>query len=254
MGINEYQEKTNEELFLLYCETHDGMIRQALTLRFVYIVKAVAFQMRDLYSDFMQMEDIVNEGVIEVMKAIDRYDPTRDNKFESYVSRRVRGMVIDIMRKNDWMPRSFHKSRKSIDDANDFLTKELGHTPSEAELSDYLHMDVKQLRKVQRLRTMTNVLSLDMSYPESNEKQLQVISEDIEGQPEEKLLKGETVKMLTEAIEQLGKNEKTVISLYYVEELSMNQIAEVMGISQPRVSQLHRSAILRLKKYMEKYN
>lgn len=111
MGINEYQEKTNEELFLLYCETHDGMIRQALTLRFVYIVKAVAFQMRDLYSDFMQMEDIVNEGVIEVMKAIDRYDPTRDNKFESYVSRRVRGMVIDIMRKNDWMPRSFHKSR-----------------------------------------------------------------------------------------------------------------------------------------------
>jgi len=101
------EEKSNEELFLLYKENHAQEVKQELTMRYVYIVRSIAYQMREMYHDFMQTDDIVNEGVIEIMRAIERYDETKDNKFETFISRRIRGMVIDMMRKNDWLPRNF---------------------------------------------------------------------------------------------------------------------------------------------------
>ena len=99
------KEKTNEELLAMYDRDRQLEVKQELTLRYLYIAKAVAIQMHNLYADFMQMEDIINEGAIAIMKGIERYDPERDNKFETFISRRIRGMIIDIIRKNDWMPR-----------------------------------------------------------------------------------------------------------------------------------------------------
>lgn len=250
MGSEALAEKTNEELFSVYRKTHDPAIRQELTLRYVYIVKAVAYQMRDMYTGSMQPEDIINEGVIEIMKAIDRYDEERDNKFETFISRRIRGMVIDLIRKNDWMPRNYHKDLRTIDDARDAYTRKNGHAPTDEELADSLHMDVKRVQKIQRMQTMTNVLSLDMTYDDQEQALLQVPTKNIDEQPEKSFLRGEMTSTLAHAIDQLKDNEKMVISLYYVEELNMNQIAEVMEISQPRVSQLHSSAIKKLKKYM----
>ena len=87
--------KTNEELFTLYKETHAQEVKQELTMRYVYIVRSIAYQMREMYHDFMQTDDIVNEGVIEIMRAIERYDESRDNKFETYISRRIRGNRYD---------------------------------------------------------------------------------------------------------------------------------------------------------------
>lgn len=100
------KEKTNEELLAMYDRDRQLEVKQELTLRYLYIAKAVAIQMHNLYADFMQMEDIINEGAIAIMKGIERYDPERDNKFETFISRRIRGMIIDIIRKNDWMPRN----------------------------------------------------------------------------------------------------------------------------------------------------
>ena len=111
------EEMTNEELFVLYQESRDQGIKQELTLRYLYLAKSVAIQMNNLYSDFMQMEDIIHEGVIAIMKGIDRYDPERDSKFETFISRRIRGTVIDLIRKNNWIPRNYHKNRQSIENA-----------------------------------------------------------------------------------------------------------------------------------------
>lgn len=93
------EEMTNEELLVLYQESRDQGIKQELTLRYLYLAKSVAIQMNNLYSDFMQMEDIIHEGVIAIMKGIDRYNPERDSKFETFISRRIRGTVIDLIRK-----------------------------------------------------------------------------------------------------------------------------------------------------------
>ena len=242
------EEKSNEELFLLYKESHAQEVKQELTMRYVYIVRSIAYQMREMYHDFMQTDDIVNEGVIEIMRAIERYDETRDNKFETYISRRIRGMVIDMMRKNDWLPRNFHRDSRSIENANLELSTRLGRAPSDEELADYLNMNVKKLQKIQRMSNMVNVLSLDMTYDEGNEALLQIPSKDRSVQPEFSFM--QKVRALTAAIESLQEKEKLVISLYYVEELNMNQIAEVMEISQPRVSQLHSIALRKLRKYM----
>ncbi|MCI9163296.1 MAG: FliA/WhiG family RNA polymerase sigma factor [Lachnospiraceae bacterium] len=248
------EEKTNEELLEMYRKEGKLEVKQALTLRHLYIVKTIAMQMRSVYAGTLQMEDIINEGVIAIMKGIDRYDPERDNKFETFISRRIRGMIIDLVRKNDWMPRDFRKQVKAMEDARTALERTLGHLPSDEETADFMGMDIRKYRKLQRMSVMMNVLSLDMITDDEGEHQsLQLSSGDPDSQPEKAFLKGESRQVLAEAIESLKEKEKLVVSLYYVEELNMGQIAQVLKVSEPRISQIHSSAIRKLKAYMSNY-
>ena len=98
------KEKTNEELLDLYQKDKRLEIKQELTLRYLYISKAIAIQMHNLYADFMQIEDVINEGAIAIMKGIERYDPVCDNTFDTFISKRIRGVTIQTVRKNDWIP------------------------------------------------------------------------------------------------------------------------------------------------------
>ncbi|MCI8659542.1 MAG: FliA/WhiG family RNA polymerase sigma factor [Lachnospiraceae bacterium] len=248
------EEKTNEELLEMYRKEGKLEVKQALTLRHLYIVKTIALQMRSIYAGTLQMEDIINEGVIAIMKGIDRYDPERDNKFETFISRRIRGMIIDLVRKNDWMPRDFRKQVKAMEDARTALDREQGHPPSDEEIAAYMGMDIRKYRKIQRMSVMMNVLSLDMITDDEGEHQsLQLSSGDLDSQPEKAFLKGESRQILAEAIESLKEKEKLVISLYYVEDLNMGQIAQILKVSEPRISQIHSSAIRKLKAYMSNY-
>lgn len=244
-------EKTNEELFALYQADKGMELKQELTMRYLYIVRAVAVQTFNIYSGFMQMEDIINEGAIAIMQGIDRYDPDKDNKFETFISRRIRGMVIDLVRKNDWMPRDYRKQNKAIEDARIYLADKLGRLPADDEIAGYLQIDVKKCRKIQRMSTMVNVLSLDLVTSEDEDRQsLQIPSKDESFQPERAFLREEALKTLTDGINSLKEKEKIVVSLYYVEELNMSQIAQVMQVSEPRISQIHSIAIRKLKEYM----
>lgn len=115
-------------------------------------------------------------------------------------------------------------------------------------------MNLRKFKRIQRMSTMMNVLSLDMiTRGDENGQAVQVPSDDIEGQPEDIFFKGETVKTLVEAVEKLKEKEKLVISLYYVEELSMTQVAQVLNVSEPRISQIHSEAIRKLKAYMKSH-
>ena len=244
------KEKTNEELLALYQESGEISIKQELVMRYLYIVKTIASQMRGVYAGSLQMEDIINEGVIAIMKGIDRYDPERDNKFETFISRRIRGMIIDLVRKNDWMPRDFRKQVRMMEDARIAL----GNEATEEEIAKHIGMDVKKYRKIQRMSVIMNVLSLDMLVDEEDEHQsLQLSSRDASSQPEKAFLQEESKQLLSEAVRSLKEKEQLVISLYDVEELNMGQIAQVMGVSEPRISQIHSGAIRKLKDYMSTY-
>lgn len=248
------EEKTNEELLEMYQKEGKLEVKQALVLRYLYIVKTIAAQMRNVYTGSLQMEDIINEGVIAIMKGIDRYDPERDNKFETFISRRIRGMIIDLVRKNDWMPRDFRKQIKAIEELQASLSRKLGRLPTDEEVANAMEMDVRKYRKLQRMSVMTNVLSLDMITDDEGEHQsLQLSSGDADSQPEKAFLKIESRQVLAEAISNLKEKEKMVISLYYMEELNMGQIAQVLGVSEPRISQIHSSAIRKLKAHMSSY-
>ena len=244
------EEKTNEELLEMYRAEGRIEVKQALVLRYLYIVKTIANQMRNVYTGSLQMEDIINEGVIAIMKGLDRYDPERDNKFETFISRRIRGMIIDLVRKNDWMPRDFRKQIRLMEEAR----VALGGDPTDEEIAASLGMDVKKYRKFQRMSVIMNVLSLDMLVDDEEEHQaLQLSSKDTSSQPEKAFLREESRKLLAEAVKGLKEKEQMVISLYYVEELNMGQIAGIMGVSEPRISQIHSSAIKKLKEQMSHY-
>ncbi|MCC8028181.1 MAG: FliA/WhiG family RNA polymerase sigma factor [Clostridium sp.] len=248
------KEKTNEELLEMYRVEKSLEVKQELTLRYLYIVQTIAVQMRGVYAGSLQMEDIINEGVIAIMKGIDRYEPDREHKFETFISQRIRGMIIDLVRKNDWMPRNFRKQNKEIEDARNKLGLSLGRTPSDEEIADYLGLSIKKCQKIQRMSVMMNVLSLDMVVDSEDDRQsIQPPNTDMDREPEKAFLKDEAYKLLTMAVDRLNEKEKLMISLYYVEELNMKQIAHVMNVSEPRVSQIHSNAIRKLKLYMSEY-
>lgn len=251
--LKHLEAKTNEELLALYRETRSIEVRQELTMRYLYIVKAIAIQMRGVYEGTMEIEDIINEGVIAIIKGIDRYDPAMDNKFETFISRRIRGMIIDLMRKNDWMPRDYRRQYKALENARQQLTETLGRQPSYAEIAGQMGIEEKKCRKIEQISTMANVLSLDMVMSGDEDRQsVQLPSNDVSSQPEHSFLQGEQLELLARAVEGLKEKEKLVISLYYVEELNMGQIAQVLQVSEPRISQIHSAAIRKLRAAMEK--
>ncbi len=246
--------KTNEELLALYRESGDLDIKQELTLRYLYIVKAIAVQMRDVYVGFTQIDDIINEGVIVLMKALDKYDFSKNAKFETYVSWRIRGMIIDIARKQDWVPRNIRKNCKDIREKTMEIYTRTGALPAPEEVAVTLGMDQKQYNEAVEKMGLFSVLSLDMVLEESQEKQRVsgIQSTDVENQPEEQYLENELKETLKEGIRSLKEKEQMVLSLYYSDELTMKEIASVLEISEPRVSQIHASAIHKLEQYLRK--
>lgn len=245
---------TNEELLTEYQKTGGLSLKQELVMRYVYIVRSIAIQMRDVYVSFAQIEDIVNEGVLVIMSALDKFDPEKNVKFETYISKRIKGMVIDMARKQDWIPRSVRKNARDIDEVTTKLYNELGRYPTPEEIAGHLNMSLEKYQEAQRKTTLFNVLSLDLVLDDGGEskKTVYLPSKNENEQPELNCLKKEAGEILAEGIRSLKENEQLVISLYYVEELNMKQIAEVMSISEPRVSQIHANAVKKLKTYLNK--
>ena len=122
----EFEERSNEELLEEYSRTKDQRLKQEIVLRYIYLIKSIAIQFRGVYSNFAQVEDIVNESVVALMKAVDKYDPNMNTKFETFVSKRLKGLIIDITRKQDWVPRTIRKELKDIDEATKTLYEKLG--------------------------------------------------------------------------------------------------------------------------------
>ena len=247
-----YKDLTNEDLMELYQKKKEPKAKEELTMRYIYLVKAIAAQMKPIYSSAYQIDEIVNEGVIEIMSGIDRYDPKHDSKFETFISKRIRGMIIDLVRRNDWLPHNFRKQYKEIEEMESQLRVRLGRPPGEEELAKALNLTVSKLRRIKRMSVMMNVLSLDLVEETEDSKQSMQLSDlDSSRQPEKAYLEEETRRILSEGIQTLKEKEKLMLSLYYVEELNMKQIARIMHISEPRVSQIHSSAVRRLKEYMD---
>lgn len=253
--MNSLKEKTSEELLVEYKKTGDIKIKQEIVLRYVYIVKNIAIQMRGVYLSFAQLDDIVNEGVIALMSSIDKFDIEKNVKFETYVSKRIRGLIIDIARRQDWIPRSIRTSAKNIENATSILFDKLGRYPTSKEIADYLHISLDKFYDEQKKTKLSNLISLEMLIEEGGNSNPvnQAVNNDVEDMPEQHLENSEFEDAMKKGIETLRKNEQLVISLYYRKELTMKEIATVMNLSEPRISQIHSNAIRKLKVYMENF-
>lgn len=245
---------TTEELLQAYKRTGSEELKWPLVMRYAGLVKTIALQVRGVYSSFAQVDDIVNEGLLTLAGAVDKFDPGKGIKFETYVSKRIRGAVIDLARRQDWVPRSVRRKARDIDQASGELFSELGRYPTDQEMADRLGVSQGQYQEDLASSSMCNVLSLDALFEDrelNGGAELPDGSQD--GRPEDAMLQQELLDTLTEAVASLRENEQTVISLYYHKNLSMKEIAQVMEVSEPRISQLHSRAIQKLKLYMNQY-
>ena len=251
----EIEEMDTQDLLRLYKETGDENLKWPLVLRYEGLIKSAAMQIRGVYSSFAQIDDIINKGIITLLGAIDKFDPDKGVKFETYVSKRIRGMVIDLARKQDWIPRNVRKRAKEIDLAVAELSATLGRAPTDGEIAGYLGISQERYQKDAANIALSNVLSLDvlMDTRETAGYQLEVPSNDLQSQPEAVLQEREMQRALAEGISQLRENEQIVLSLYYERNLHLKEIAQVMELSEPRISQIHTRAIQKLRSFMEAY-
>ena len=203
--MDDLTHKTNEELFALYKKEQCPEIRRELTMRYLYIATSVARQMYDIYATSMQMEDAVNEGVLAIMRGIDSYDPDKHVKFSTYISPRIKGVMLDYMRKQEWMPRGYRKQLSMIEDAMQELETDLGRPPTKEEVADYTGINVKRCQRILSLRSMSLVQSLDMLMQDEKTAQgSQIPSTDMDGQPEDAFFRDEELRALRKCSQHTG--------------------------------------------------
>ena len=244
---------SKEDLLLLYRSSGCQELKWTLSLRYVGLGKSIALQVRGVYSSFAQVDDIINEGVLALVGAVDKFDPDKGIKFETFVSKRIRGAVIDLARRQDWVPRSVRRKAREIDQASVELYAELGRSPTDEEIARRLGISSQQYQEDLANTALCNLLSLDSLFDDQDQGGVDVADSVGTGRPEDSLLRQELLDTLTDGIASLRENEQMVVSLYYRKNLSMKEIAQVMEVSEPRISQIHSRAIQKLKLYMKQY-
>ena len=251
-GQTELDRLDNEELMLRYKETGDEELKWALVLRFQDQIRRVALRTCGLYSSFSQLDDVIHEGILALLSAVDRFDPAKGVKLETYVAKRLKGMVIDLSRKQDWLPRQLRQTANRLNRAVDELSVELGHMPESQEVADYLGVSKAEYEKMLSETAGANLVSFEMlldSYGSAAGKQAS--ASEFENPPEELCQERELRENLAEGIATLRPKERLVLSLYYEKELTMKEIAQVLEVSPPRVSQIHSHAIQRLRLFLK---
>ena len=253
--MSKWEQMSAEELVAEYQRTGEHEIKQELVMRYIHVVRSIALQMRGVYLNFAQVDDMISEGVIALMSAVDKFDPSKNVKFETYVSKRIRGLVIDLARRQDWVSRGVRRSVREIDQISNTLFIELGRTPTDQEVADRMGVTVEKYRQMLSKTGLCNVLSLETMLEDSALSTLgeRLIASGAENQPEMHLQEEELKQTLRDGINSLLENERMVISLYYEKELNMKEIAQVLEVSEPRISQIHANAIRKLRAYMGRF-
>ena len=241
----------DQALLELYKQTGDQELKWALVLRFTGLVRRIAAQASGLYSNFAQLDDIVHEGVLVLSSAIDKFDLSKNVKFETYVSKRLRGMVIDLARHQDWLPRQVRQKSVKLNRAAEELAIQLGHTPDSQEMADFLGVSKEEYASMLSETAMSGLLSFESMLTSGPGRGLAAPGQ--EDQPEELYEEQELHEVLRQGVASLREKERLVLSLYYEKELNMKEIAQVLNVSAPRVSQIHSRAIQHLRLYMKQY-
>lgn len=232
-----------------YSEKRDLATKQFIIEHYVHLVKLVAGRLGIYLNQYVDLEDLVGYGVLGLIDAIDKFDPEKNVKFETYASLRIRGSILDAIRKLDWVPRTLRKKQKEVDKAYTDLEIQLGRQPEDEEMARYLGVNPDEYNNLLKEVNITTLISIDeYTY------QLESIKDTKAENPDIHIEEKEMKDLLSNFIEALPDREKQVVFLYYFEELTLKEISSVLGVSESRISQLHTKAVSRLRAKMEKYN
>ena len=223
--------------------------RQELIVKYTPLIKYIANRIAIRLPSHIDIEDIVNTGVLGLMDAIEKFDPTRGVKFETYAEFRIKGAILDELRALDWVPRSVRKIATWLDTANASLEKKLGRPAYDEELAEAMDIEVDKLHELLSRAGGISLLSLEMVINKNDGKRplMDFLAAKNDQNPVESMKLEEMRDIVADCIELLPEKEKLVISLYYYDELTMKEIGRVLKLTESRVSQIHTKAVLRLR-------
>lgn len=238
------------ELWRQYKQTGELALRNELVLRYGWLVKSIVRRVSSVSGSYTEAEDLVSYGVIGLMKAIEKFDPDKGVAFETFATYRIRGEIIDYMRRNEWVPRSVRKRILDIETATGHLVNELGRYPTDTELAQRLGLNSAELLQALSEKERFSLISFEEMLCDT----VKVDSEfpDFET-PEGHLQENELLDMLTKALDELPERDRLIMTLYYYEELTLREISEIIGVSESRISQIHSRAIEKMKKSLKNY-
>ncbi|HWM56060.1 MAG TPA: RNA polymerase sigma factor WhiG [Solirubrobacterales bacterium] len=240
------------DLWRRYKGDGDAAARERLVVAYSPMVKFVAGRLGAGLPSHVDDADLISYGLMGLIGAIERFEPERGIKFETFAMTRIRGAIIDELRSLDWVPRSVRSRAREIETTQAKLEHELQRAPTEAELAAKLGISEEELQASLLEIANSSVYALDELWTVSDSSGdtvslLDTISDPRAEDPQESLASSEVKDRLTEAIATLPEREQLVVALYYYENLTLREIGEVLGVTESRVSQLHTKAVMRLK-------
>lgn len=242
-----------ENVWRSYSKTKNPLLKEKLILQYSHLVKFVAGRLSIHIGQHVEYDDMISYGIFGLIDAIDKFDCDKGVKFETYASLRIRGSIIDSIRKLDWVPRTLRQKNKQLDIAFSELENELGREPLETELADKLNISVEETQELIKKSSVASLISLNDYLDQNHEATFMSTSGTQIESPDVQYEKYEIKQILVDAIDKLSDKEKKVISLYYFEDLTLKEISSIMGVSESRISQIHSKAVLRLKARLGKY-
>jgi len=230
-------------------------LRDRLVLHYAPLVKYVAGRVGIGLPSHLDIGDLVQSGIFGLVDAIERFEPERGLKFETYAMQRIRGAILDDLRSQDWVPRSVRGRAREIERAYERLRGKLQRTPTDREVAAEMGLSVNELKNIYAQLQLTSVVALDelASAGRGNASLAEVLADDEAEDPVKKLVDQVDRRQLAKAISRLSERDRVVVTLYYFENLTLAEIGKVLGVTESRVCQLHTRAVLRLRaKLMER--
>lgn len=235
-----------DKLWSEYSTAKTPELREKLIIEYSGLVKVVAGKLSMYLGYNVEYDDLVGYGVFGLIDAIDKFDYGKGVKFETYASLRIRGEILDQIRRMDWIPRTVRQKQKLLDNAYKKIEERSGRLATDEELADELGISMDELCNMQNETKISNVISLD-EYMEAGDARVEPVENKEYMQPDRVVEKSELKSILMEVLETLTEKEKKVILLYYYEEMTLKEISQVLEVSESRVSQLHSKALVKMK-------
>lgn len=242
-----------EKLWESYQKNPVSKIREQIIIEYAPLVKLVAGRLSMYLGYNVEYEDLVSYGIFGLIDAIDKFDRSKDVKFETYASLRIRGAILDQIRKMDWIPRAVRQKQKKIDEAIKNIEMKTGKTALDEEIASELGVSEDEYLNWQSQLKVTNVVSLNEFVEQGTEPAMDATKNSHFAQPEDVVAESELKEVLAQSLETLTEKERRVIELYYYEELTLKEISSILEVSESRISQLHTRALAKMKKKMGSY-
>jgi RNA polymerase sigma factor for flagellar operon FliA len=218
--------------------TGDLTLRNELVLSYISLVRYVASKVATGLPNTVDRDDLISYGTFGLMDAIAKFDLEKNVKFETYAITRIKGSIIDALRDQDWVPRSVRSKARNYELVKSELETELGRTPHDAELAGRLGITIAELWMLQDEASVISVTALDEHQGDEDRPSVSELIFDVASNPEDLYGQNEVTDLLVDAIDELSDRSKTILVLYYVEEMTLAEIGDVLGVTESRVCQL----------------